>query len=192
MSEEKLTSGALALASCSGFFVIAQDPETYEAKAINGDEIVKVWTELMFCPVDLANPSEVEEFKAFADDQDNWHTDCEGYIASLTYDVPGESGGTITFVRRTDTDSLRGMADAVETNSSQNVHFEVQGQRAQSLDRWDGVGLHLDEQAAREDEADYRRFAEERKTGWADFRIVRVTMMREILPNSSLCEGGSA
>ncbi len=62
--------------------------------------------------------------------------------------------------------------------------FIVEGQRAQNANRWDAVGAHPTEAQARADEKDYREFTESRKgeVGWLDFRVVRETTTREVLP----------
>lgn len=92
----------LAQVAHEEFFAVAIDPETYQTKECLGLTIVETWTEFMFCPVDQADPEEIEQFREFANDGDNWHG-CSGVdLDILTWEIHGEGGGTITFYRKTE------------------------------------------------------------------------------------------
>lgn len=78
---------------------------------------------------------------------------------------------------------LSGSELAGPTGSEELVTFEMQGQLPHS--RWDTIGTHKTEEAARADADEYRQWSADRRgAGWKDFRVVKVTTIREILPNN--------
>lgn len=73
---------------------------------------------------------------------------------------------------------------AVASGSESSTHWLLGGQRKQDPRRWDAIGHNADtEDEARAEERSYREYMAAEKTGWLDFRVVRVTTTREIIPN---------
>lgn len=65
-----------------------------------------------------------------------------------------------------------------------SIHWLLEGQRKQDPRRWDAIAApSTSEVEARDEERSYRNYMASEKTGWLDFRIVRVTTSREILSN---------
>ncbi len=61
------------------------------------------------------------------------------------------------------------------------THFEFEGHSVQR--RWDDLGKFGTEAEVRKKEADFLNYAFEKGMGWDGYRILRVTITREILPN---------
>lgn len=71
-----------------------------------------------------------------------------------------------------------------EAPGSTSVTFELEGQHTQDPRRWSCIGSHKSKDTARKDESEYRDWnANRTPKGWLDFRIVRVTVIREIMSN---------
>lgn len=67
------------------------------------------------------------------------------------------------------------------------VEYSLQGKSARGGD-WRAIGLHQTEALAREHEAEYREWNKEcpHDAGWADFRVVRLTLTAEVLPSPNM------
>ena len=62
------------------------------------------------------------------------------------------------------------------------TEFALEGQHTQDQ-RWSVLEIHNTKYAARESARSYRDWNANRKTkGWRDFRVVKVTTTREVLP----------
>lgn len=87
----------------------------------------------------------------------------------------------------TDTQAEGGRAaSSLAPCSEVSTHWLLEGQRKQDPRRWDVIGHNADtEDEACTEERGYREYMASEKTGWLDFRVVRVTTTREILPNAS-------
>lgn len=81
------------------YFAVAHDPESYET--LETTDIVDGWKRLMFFTPEDAPAEEVEQFKKYSENPNNWMDDPEGNVSVLVWNVIGESNGTITFYRIT-------------------------------------------------------------------------------------------
>lgn len=62
------------------------------------------------------------------------------------------------------------------------VRFLMEGKHTQGPGNWDTIGSHPTEEQARHDEREYRNWNDGRTNkGWSDFRVVKVTTIREVL-----------
>lgn len=83
------------------------------------------------------------------------------------------------------------MRDGCGDSLGSVVRFQLEGQRKQDPRRWDEIApAQADEESARAEEAGYRDYMANEKTGWLDFRVVRVTTTREVLPNDKFRHAG--
>ena len=68
--------------------------------------------------------------------------------------------------------------------SESSVRWILEGQYKADPRRWDPIGWPFEsEEDARHEERHYREYWATMRTGWLEFRVVRVTTTREILPN---------
>jgi len=142
---------ALEMLGETPVMVVVANPQGYCTSLTTGIGIIEAWKDVMYSPPWDAPDDEVQAFRIFAEDPDNWYFG-DGILSMLDYPLGGEEPGSIKFYRLTHMEhgevrfveqlgaahrEIERLKSVLNTPEFQDFTKAVPLEAAHAMNRWD-------------------------------------------------------